>query len=208
MKWTQAIGVVVVAFVTCLIASSQTVIPQTDTQNWNDVFLSVPLTKRVDFAMQGTIRNGRDLTRPVDERLGIGFSFKFGKYITVIPNYLYIGMQPFRGRRVFEQRLSLPATIRFNVGKFTFADRNLFERRFRRPGINATRYRNRLQIDHPVGPAKHKLSLFVSEEVFYDWSFDAWVRNRFCDWSDEGFEQALHGRFVLHATERRSQLSW
>lgn len=178
MKLTQAIGSVVVVLVTCLSASSQNVIPQTDTQNWNDVFLSVPMTKRVDFIMQGTIRNGRDITRRVDERLGIGFSFKFGKYLTVIPNYLYIGMQPFQGRSGFEQRLSLPATIRFTVGKFTLADRNTLERRFRRPGINSTRYRNRLQIDHPIGPAKHKLSLFVSDEAFYDWSFNAWVRNR------------------------------
>lgn len=179
MNLTQAIGIAVVVLITSVtVASQAVVIPETDTQNWNDVFLSVPMAKRVDFIMQGTIRNGRDVTRPVDERFGIGFSFRLGKYITVIPNYLYIGMQPFQGRRVFEQRLSLPTTIRFNVGKFTFADRNSFERRFRRPGINSTRYRNRLQVEHPIGPAKHKLSLFVSDEVFYDWSFNAWVRNR------------------------------
>jgi hypothetical protein len=87
-------------------------------------------------------------------------------------------MQPFERRRVFENRLSVPATIRFTVGKFTIADRNLYERRYRRPGINSTRYRQRLQIDHPIGPSKAKLSLFVSDEVFYDWSFNAWVRNR------------------------------
>ena len=163
----------------CSVARAQTTpIPQTDTQNWNDVYLSVPVAGPVDFIMQGTIRNGRDITRPVDERLGVGFSFRIGKYLTVIPNYLYIGMQPFKGRRVFENRLSVPATVRFRMGSFTLSDRNLFERRFRRPGINSTRYRNRLQVDHPVGPAKLKWSVFVSEEVFYDWSFNAWVRNR------------------------------
>jgi hypothetical protein len=128
--------------------------------------------------LQGTIRNGRNLDRPVDERLGIGFSFKLGKYLTVIPNYLYIGTQPFEGRRVFEDRLSVTTNIRIPVGRFVLADRNLFERRFRRPGGNSTRYRNRLQVEHPFGPAKQKISLFVSDEVFYDWSFNAWVRNR------------------------------
>ena len=155
-----------------------TSIPQSDTQNWNDLFLSVPVYGPVDFIIQGTIRNGRDISRPVDERLGIGFSFKIGKYVTVIPNYLRIGMQPFEGRRVFEDRLSIPATVRFPIGKFTFSVRNIIERRLRTPGVDATRYRNRLQIDHPIGPDKHKLSLFVSDEVFYDWSFNAWVRNR------------------------------
>ena len=180
MRLTGAVGFLFVALSSTLTALSQTpVIPDADTQNWNDVYLSVPLAGQVDFIMQGSIRNGRNITRPVDERLGIGFMFKFGKHVTVIPNYLYSGSQPFKGRRVFEQRLSVPATIRFDVGKFTFADRNAIERRFRRPGINTTRYRNRFQVDHPIGPARHRLSIFVSDEIFYDWLFDAWVRNRF-----------------------------
>ena len=160
------------------VVRSQTLPSRQDTQNWNDIYLSVPLSKRVDYVLQGTVRNGRDLSRPVDERLGIGFAFKLGKYLTVTPSYLYIDTQPFEHRRVFENRLSVPATIRFPVSRFFFSDRNLFERRFRRPGIDSTRYRNRLQVEHPIGPAKLKLSLFVSEEVFYDWSFNAWVRNR------------------------------
>ena len=55
----------------------------------------------------------------------------------------------------------------------------MFERRIRHPGITSTRYRNRLQIDHAVGPKKMNLSLFVADEIFYDWSVDRWVRNRF-----------------------------
>ncbi|HEV8371023.1 MAG TPA: DUF2490 domain-containing protein [Pyrinomonadaceae bacterium] len=161
-----------------VVSNGQSTPPQTDTQNWNDVFLSVPVAGPVDFIIQGTIRNGRSITRPVDERLGFGFSIKVGKYLTVIPNYLRIGMQPFAGRRIFENRLSVASTIRFPVGGFIFADRNTFERRLRHPGVDATRYRNRLQIDHPIGPAKKKISLFVSDEVFYEWSFNAWVRNR------------------------------
>jgi len=160
------------------VVRGQTIPSRHDTQNWNDVYLTVPLSKHVDYVMQGTLRNGRDLSRPVDERLGIGFSFKLGKYLTVVPNYLYIGMQPFEGRRVFENRLSVPATVRVPVGGFLLSDRNLIERRFRQPGTVSTRYRNRLQVEHSIGPSKQKIALFVSDEVFYDWSFNAWVRNR------------------------------
>jgi hypothetical protein len=42
---------------------------------------------------------------------------------------------------------------------------------------------------HPVGPAKLKLSLFVSEEVFYDWSFNSWVRKSCGDWSYQSSKQ-------------------
>jgi hypothetical protein len=153
--------------------------PQSDTQNWNDVSLAVPMNKTIDFVLLGTVRNGRNISRPVDERVGLGFSVKVGKYVTVFPNYLHVEMQPFEGRRVFEERLSVATTVKVPVGHFNVSDRNLFERRFRSPSVDATRYRNRLQVDHPVGPSKQKISLFIADEVFYDWSFNAWVRNRF-----------------------------
>jgi hypothetical protein len=185
-------------FVFILVGSSSVVLGQSlpsrsDTQNWNDVFFTVPLSKQADFVMQGTLRNGRNLSRPVDERLGFGFAFKFGKYLTVTPNYLAIGMQPFEGRKVFENRLSVPATVRVPAGHFVLSDRNLFERRFRHPGINTTRYRNRFQADHPIGPPKQKISLFVSDEVFYDWSFNAWVRNR----AAVGVSKVVNKHFTL-----------
>jgi Protein of unknown function (DUF2490) len=160
----------------CGAASAQ---DHTDNQLWSDVQVAVPVTKTIDFNVLGTLRLGRDISRPVDERIGAGFTFKFGKYLTVAPNYLYIGTQPVKGRRGWESRLSFPITVRFELGKFRLSDRNLFERRFRQPGITSTRYRNRFQIEHAVGPKKLGLSLFVADEVFYDWSINRWVRNRF-----------------------------
>jgi len=80
---------------------------------------------------------------------------------------------------LFESRLSLPVTVRFNVEKFRLSDRNMFERRFQNLGIVSTRYRNRLQIEHPIGSDKLHLSLYIADEVFYDWSVNRWVRNRF-----------------------------
>ena len=151
----------------------------TDTQQWTEVQLAVPISKTVDFNLFGALRIGRDISRPVDERMGVGFTFRIGEYLTVQPAYLNLGMQPFEGRRVWENRLGVLATVRFPVGKFRISDRNTFERRIRRPGINSTRYRNRLQIEHPFGPKRLNVSAFVSDEVFYDWSFDDWVRNRF-----------------------------
>ena len=160
------------------LASAQ-LVDQTDNQFWSDVQVAVPMTKDIDFNVLGTLRIGRDISRPVDERLGMGFTFRFGQHVQIAPNYLYIATQPIRNRRLWENRLSLPVTLRFNIDKFRISDRNLFERRFRQLGINSTRYRNRLQVDHAVGPDKLNLSLFVADEVFYDWSLNRWSRNRF-----------------------------
>jgi Protein of unknown function (DUF2490) len=154
-------------------------IDHTDNQQWNDVQLAIPLTKTIDFNVLGTLRLGRNITRPVDERLGLGATFRFGKYFTVAPNYLSIATQPVKNRRGFESRLSLPVTLRFNAGKFLLSDRNLFEHRIRHPGGSSNRYRNKFQIEHPLGAKDWRLSWFVSDEVFYDWAVDRWVRNRF-----------------------------
>ncbi len=159
--------------------SAQALLDQTDNQQWNEVQVIIPVTKQIDFTLGGTLRIGRDFSNLVDERVGAGFSFKFGKYITVSPNYQHIGMQPFAGRRVWENRLSLPVQVRFEIGKFRLTNRNLFERRLRNSGLKTTRYRQRLQLEHPVGSKDLGLSLFISDEVFYDWAVDRWVRNRF-----------------------------
>jgi hypothetical protein len=162
------------------LTSAQSVVPpRTDNQQWTDVAVAVPVTTNFDFNLYGTLRLGRDISRPVDERVGVGFTFRWGKYSSVSPNYLHIGMQPFRGRKIWENRLTLPVTLRFNIDKFRLIDRNQFERRLRNSGARSTRYRNRFQVEHPVGPAKWNLSLFIADEVFYDWSVDRWVRNRF-----------------------------
>src|SRR6267378_3021346 len=45
-------------------------VPRRDTQQWNDVQLIVPVTSKVDFILLGTLQFGRNLSRPVDERIG------------------------------------------------------------------------------------------------------------------------------------------
>ena len=159
------------------LASAQVI--ESDNQIWTDVQLAVPVTKKIDFNLLGTLRFGRDVSHTVDERVGVGFTFRWGKYFTVSPNFLGIDMQPFRGRRVLENRLTFPVTLRLNAGKFRLSERNQFERRYRNSGLKAWRYRNRFQVEHPVGSAKWGLSLYVADEIFYEWAIGRWARNRF-----------------------------
>ena len=164
----------------CLsVANTSAQVDRTDNQFWADVQVAAPVTKHFDFNIYGTLRVGRDFSHPVDERIGAGFTFRYGDHLTVQPHYLHIGMQPFAGRRIWENRLVLPVTVRFNLGDFRISDRNQFERRMRNSGLKSNRYRNRFQVDHPVGDKDWQLSLFVADEVFYDWFVDRWVRNRF-----------------------------
>jgi Protein of unknown function (DUF2490) len=160
------------------LAGAQTTVPKSDTQSWNDIQLIIPLEKKVDFLIQGTVRIGDHLTTPVDERWGFGFNYKVNKYLTLNELYFHRAAKPPHGRQEYEERLSFGATLRVPVGKFTLIDRNWFERRWRSPQVDAWRYRNRIQIEHPFKINKAKFTWFVSEEPFYDWSLHVWPRNR------------------------------
>jgi hypothetical protein len=152
--------------------------PEKDFQSWNDLQFTIPMSNKVDFVFQATLRIGGNISKPVDERVGIGWVFKIGKYLTFNPSYLHIEARVPQGRPESEERVNLDATVRFPLGKFTLSDRNLFERRLRVPQGTSTRYRNRLQVEHPFKVDKQNFTFFVSEEVFYDWSVNDWVRNR------------------------------
>ena len=166
-------------------AQARPPVPEEDTQLWNDLQVAVPVTKRVDFNTYATFRFGRDISILVDRRVGGGFSYRAGRFfkqpddfLSLSAWYLNIITRPGEGRRQHENRLNLAATLRFPVGKVGLSDRNLFERRVRTP-VSATRYRNRFQIDYPAKLKDGQFGVFASDEVFYDWSVDDWVRNRF-----------------------------
>lgn len=178
MRLTAGVWVLIVLFSINVRSLAQGIqSTRDDNQQWNDIQISVPVTKQIDFTIYSTYRIGRDITHLVDRRIGAGFSFKVGSYLTFTPSYLNIVTRPFERVKVNENRLTLAATVRIPWGKFTFTDRNQFERRLRFP-VKSTRYRNRLQVDYPFKLGKTPLQFFVSDEVFYDWSFDDWVRNR------------------------------
>jgi hypothetical protein len=158
---------------------SQTRVPKADTESWNDVQFFVPLSRKVDLLVQGTLRIGGNLTTPVDERWGFGFNYKVWKYVTLNELYFHREGKPPNGRQESEDRLTFGATMRVPVKKFTLIDRNWFERRWRAPQVDAWRYRNRLQLEHPFKIRKATFTGYVSDEVFYDWTQHDWVRNRF-----------------------------
>jgi hypothetical protein len=193
-------------FVVGAVRGQSTSSQRRDTQVWSDTHLAIALNKKVDFVLFGTLRIGRNIHRPVDERIGFGFSFKVGKYLTLYPNYLYRGAQPLPNRKEFEHRLSFATTVRGPIGHgFILSDRNTFERRFRHPQVDATRYRNRLQIEHPFTIGATRFNGFMADEIFYDWSVNAWVRNRFTIGVGHTFNKHFTGEvYYLRQNDGRS----
>jgi len=179
MPWARLVlSIFVVLVLAGLIKAQASRVPKSDNQSWNDLQIAVPMTKKVDFTIQLTGRFGDNATQIADLRYGVGWVFRPNKYLSVNPFYFHREARPPNGRHEREDRLTLGTTFRYPVGKFTIADRNWFERRWREPQRDAWRYRNRVQIEHPFTINKKKFTWFVFDEVFYDWSLHLWPRNR------------------------------
>lgn len=199
LMWLRAIAAVVMVWSWSVITVAQTP-PQDDNQFWNEVQLIKALGKKHDLIFIGVLRVGQDLKRPVDERIGGGLAFKPNKYLTLMPTYLYVDQQPYPGRRISEHRLILNVTGKFNLGKFLFTDRNLFERRARHNSRDFTVYRNRLQIDHPAKLGSFSFKPFVADEVWYSTQQgiagrQGWFRNRISVGIIKQFSERMNAEF-------------
>lgn len=183
-------------------AAAQNSPPRNDRQFWTEWQLVKPLTKTKDLIIIGVLRLGREWQRPVDERIGAALAFKLNKHLTLQPTYLYVDQQPFAGRRINEHRLIFNATGRFRLGKFTFTDRNLYERRVRHDSPDFTLYRNRLQIDYLTRLGSFEFRPFLADEVFYSTQAGGpnggrhgWSRNRVAAGVLKQIRENLYGEF-------------
>ena len=151
--------------------------PRTDNQVWTEVQIAKPLNEKIDFVLLGVMRFGRNVSRPVNERIGAGISIKAGKYLTLFPFYLHVDSQPTAINHSSEERITLEATAKFPLlRKFVFSDRNRVEFHLHSPPPDFVQYRNRMQLEHPLG--FYGLHGFLGDEVFYDSQASAWIRNR------------------------------
>src|SRR5260370_12929922 len=70
--------------------TAQSRVPETDNQSWNDLQITVPMTKKVDFTTQMTLRLGDNVTQTADQRWGIGFLFKPNNYLSFTTFYFHL----------------------------------------------------------------------------------------------------------------------
>ena len=171
------LALAVFAFATS--AAAQAAPDPEDFQSWNDIQLTAPMTKKVDFYTAFTARFGKNVSRVNDSRFAVGFIYKANKSLSFQPFYWRIDARNASGRFRAEHRLNLRAVYRFPFKNFGLSHRSWFEYRLRRP-LNSFRYRPSLTFDKAI--PKNIIpgaSVFVTEEVFYDSLLKRFSRNRF-----------------------------
>lgn len=175
-------------FIFSTIVFAQTTTDNSDFQFWNETSVSIPLKKSTDkkgkefermaVSINGTLRFGRNVSRPVDERIGIGFSYRLNKYISFAPDALYRGSQPIKNRRDYESRFRFAVILENKWKYFSLNDRNQIEYRLRNSRQDSVRYKNRLRLNVPVIKNKKEIfAPFVSDEPYYDFQAHKFTRN-------------------------------
>jgi len=160
-----------------LCADAQAVADEDDNQSWNEMQLTVPMTKEFDFYLAGTFRFGKNVTRLNDRRIAVGFIYKPNKSLSFQPFYSNIEARNANGRFRTEHRLNLRVGYRFPFKKFGLSHRSLFEYRLRSPR-NSFRYRPSLTFEKDIPKIIPKSKFFITEEIFYDSLLRKFSRNR------------------------------
>lgn len=160
-------------------ANAQLITDDEDVQSWNDLQLTVPMTKTVDFFTSVTMRFGKRVSQLNDGRFAIGVVWKLNKAFSISPFYWNIKARNSNNRFRQEHRLNLRVTYRFPFKSFGLSHRSTFEYRMRSPQ-NTWRYRPSLTFekDLPKGFIPDA-KIYLTEEVFYDSATKKFSRNRF-----------------------------
>lgn len=169
---------------------SQVVPIRSDFQIWTDASVAIPVKystasnrkefERMTIILNGTLRFGRDASRPVDERVGIAFNYRLNKYVSLAPDALYRGFQPFQGNKGYESRFRFAVVLENKWKYFSLNDRNQIEYRLRNSRRDSVRYKNRLRFNVPVTKNKKEIfTPFVSDEPYYDFQVRDFTRNEF-----------------------------
>lgn len=151
-----------------------------DFQSWNDVQLTVPMTKRVDLVTKGTMRFAENASRFDDGRFQFEFDWKLGKGISISPFYRYGRARNTRGLFRTEHRLDLLISYRFPIKSFDLIHRSSFERRIRQPE-SSWRYRAYLEFGKEKDIPERiipKAKFFIRDEVVYNSEVNKLYRNR------------------------------
>jgi hypothetical protein len=144
-----------------------------DFQSWDEVDLAAYWHKVIlDLPMLGRLDNGSP--NPQLAATGLTADFSLPWHLTLTCGYLFADL-PQRSLAVHVPLFAVSPSLR--VRRFTFADRNRFEKLVGFP-MSPVRYRNRALLGRPFGRAV-RWHIFVDDEFFFDLSASKWNQNRF-----------------------------
>jgi hypothetical protein len=151
--------------------------PIVDNQLWSELDATYPIGTDWSATAIATTRLGIDLPNPTLTAAGLQIDDRSGSWTATATGYYVSVRNAQSGARTAIWLPAAALTYGFGFGLVGFSDRNRIEQLEGIPGA-PTRYRNRASINWTL-PGEHAWTdVFVTDEVFYDFSRDRWTRNR------------------------------
>ncbi len=166
---------------------AQTVADDSDVVGWSDVNVIVPLIKteedgkkvdKLTATFSGGLRIGRNLKRPIDQRVGVNFTYRINKYFSAGTGYLYHRFRPTEAPRQYEHRLLFYFLAEKQFKNVTLKNRALTTYLIKHSNPDTVVYRNRVQANFPIKKGgKPLFTPFIADEPFYNFRQKRWFRN-------------------------------
>jgi hypothetical protein len=172
-------------------------------QEWNEIQVIYPLLQgkdkkgktidKITATFSGIVRYGqKNLGEFVDSRAGLTLDFRLNKFVHLYGAYQYRSDKALPNTRGYEQRMSGALGLERTWKKFTFKERNMYERSFRVNRTDSNRYRQRFQASYSITKkGKELFAPYVSEEGYWDLDAHSWARNEFY----VGFSKKFNNHF-------------
>lgn len=149
-----------------------------DFQIWNTDYQDITVKKDVRLAMEQEFRFGENATELYYQHYDWGVTFGFDKMLDLNFSYRLV-LDKYKHKWREEDQPNFNATLKFDLWKFKFDDRNRLEYRHYRFRDDSVRYRNKFGVKLPLDFMKMKVSPYASDEIFITSDSAGFNENRF-----------------------------
>lgn len=149
-----------------------------DFQIWYTNNQAIKLYKDVKLAMDQEFRFGENAGEYYYQHYEWGFVFGFDKRLDISIGYRLV-LDKYKHKWREEDQPNAAATLKYDLWKFRFEDRNRIEYRHFRFKNDLVRYRNKFTIKLPLDFAKIRISPYASDEIFIASDSTGFNENRF-----------------------------
>ena len=151
-----------------------------DLQYWNTLEMVKRLNSQWDLFFRPEMRMEDGATHLFYHEYRQGARFKPSKNLEIGFNYLFVRNENAGGKTLEEHTGEIDVTPKCTLGPFDLSLRSRVELRTIERSAGEQEYRIRLmpKIAYPTSIFHHKVTPYVADDLFYDYTRDAWNQNR------------------------------
>ncbi len=149
-----------------------------DFQIWHTEGQEVEIGKATKLTQEEEWRFGEDASEFFYQHYDWGVVYGFDKRLDIGFNYRQV-YEKYKQKWREENRPHVNATVKLDLWKFRFEDRNRLEYRHFRYKDDFVRYRNRFMLKYPLDFKKIKIAPYVADEIFIASNATGFNENRF-----------------------------